>query len=112
MRIMKSKSTLKRKLQIEHSNRSQFPPENVIIDGCALMWIHWPASGTVADYIRNVMQYVMRCMAQSDVYLVFDRYYEQSIKGETRATRAAKSASRRHRLNASTPLPPQKVTLS
>ena len=45
MRIMKSKSTLKRKLQIEHSNRSQFPSENVIIDGCALMWIiHWPAS--------------------------------------------------------------------
>ena len=52
------------------------------------------------------MQYVMRYLVQSDLYLVFDRYYEQS-KGETWATRAAKSASRRQKLNVSMSLSPQ-----
>ena len=49
------------------------------MDECALMCvIRSPASDALADYIRNFMQYVMGYWVQSDLYLVFDQYYEQS----------------------------------
>ena len=50
-------------------------------------------------------------MEDSDVYLVFDRYYEPSIKNETRLAMAGNAATRRHILNPETPIPSQKVTL-
>ena len=89
MRIMKTESILKQKLQVEHSNRTVPHVYIVIIDRCALLWvIHWPTSGTVTDYANNFMGCISCHMEQSDVYLVFDQYYTPSIKGETRATRA------------------------
>ena len=43
MRITKSKSTLKRNLQVENSVRTVAIPKVSIIDGCAILWcIHWP----------------------------------------------------------------------
>ena len=44
MRITKTKSVLKQKLQVEHSSRTGSKYELVIIDGSALLCvIHWPA---------------------------------------------------------------------
>ena len=113
MRITKTKSTLKGKLQVEHSSRTVLKPDSVIIDGCALLWvIHWPTSGTVTDYARSFTSYVTKLMTDSDVYLVFDRYHNPSIKDVTRKSRMGKGGARRHLLNSHMPLLPQKVTLS
>ena len=51
-----SKAILKNKLHIEMSKRSINTYDAVIIDGCALLWnIHWPATGTVEQYIKNLI---------------------------------------------------------
>ena len=113
MRITKTKSTLKKKLQIEVSDRTCNPPECIILDGCAILWIiNWPTHGTVEDYIKNFISYIIESLRKCDTYLIFDRYYEKSIKFITRNTRAGKDASRHHQLLLNTPLPPQKVILT
>ena len=113
MRIAKSKSTLKNKLQVQHSGRQVQRPDKVLIDGCALLWvIHYPKNGTVLDYAENVTEYVSRLLAESDVFLIFDRYYSQSIKNGTRLARSGDGSTRQHVLNLQTPLPAQKVALT
>ena len=58
------------------------------------------------------MAYLVGLLHKSDIYLIFDRYYADSIKNGTRPARAGKEASRRHKLNLNTPLPSQKVALT
>jgi hypothetical protein len=107
------KAGLKGKLQVEQSARILLPAEVIIIDGCAMFWVlHWPTSGTVEDYINIFVEYVLKKLHDSDTYVVFDRYYDYSIKSSTRNYRAGKQASRKHQLNLKTPLPPQKVVLT
>ena len=113
MRITKTKSVMKKKLQVEVSDRLSSSPDAFIIDGCAVLWvIRWPTKGTVEDFILNLLAYVNERLKSCDTYLVFDRYYEYSIKNATRTTRAGKEASRRHKLDLHTPLPVQKVVLN
>ena len=77
------------------------------------MWvITLPAYGTVLDYMENAFKYVIRYLRVSDTYLVFDRYYLNSIKETTRMARAEKDASRQHQLSMTTPLPPRKIWLT
>ena len=90
-----SKATLKTKLHVEAPKCSSNPP--IIIDGCALMWcVHWPASGTVEDYIKNFIgrftYYIQKCC----VHLFFDRYPPASTKSSTRSNRAGTNASHKH----------------
>ncbi|KAH9502367.1 hypothetical protein Btru_075508 [Bulinus truncatus] len=100
MRITKSKSVLKQKLQVEHSARNSPAPHVVVVDGCALLWIiHWPVNGTLQDFVDGFIMYIMKILTQHDVYVVFDRYFQYSIKSVTRSGRAAKSATRQHKLN-------------
>lgn len=81
MCITKSKSVLKKKLRVEVSGRLCHPPDVIIVDGCAVLWvIQWPTSGTVEDYIINLMAHVEGLLQKSDTYLIFDRYYVDSIK--------------------------------
>lgn len=55
MRICTNKSMLKKLLQVEVSGRTACGADVMVIDGSALLWtIHWPADGTVADFIGNV----------------------------------------------------------
>ena len=84
-----SKAILKNKLHIEVSKRRTSTYDAVIIDGCALLWnIHWPATGTVEQYIKNLVtrlnDYLKRCC----MYLIFDRYLKRSTKSATRSIRA------------------------
>ena len=72
----------------------------------------WSTSGAVEDYFMNLVAYVNRLLQKSDTYLIFDRYYVDSVKNTTRSTRADKVASRRHQLTVHTPLPSQQVTLT
>ena len=110
MRIATMKSTLKKKLQVTLSQRLVEKAEVEILDGCAILWvINWPNKGTVADFVT---MNVMKRVASQDTYLIFDRYFDFSIKSGTRAARAGEEASRRHRLQLHTPLPPQTVVLT
>ena len=107
-----SKAILKNKLHIEVSKRRTSTYDALIIDGCALLWIiHWPATGTVEQYIKNLItrlnDYLKRCC----VYLIFDRYLTRSTKSATRSNHAGMNLSRRHVLKLQTPLPSKDVIL-
>ena len=113
MRITSSKSTLKKKLQVEVSNRTSSQAECIVLDGCAVLWvIAWPDRGVVQDFVKNVLTYVTGYLQTADTYLVFDRYYSKSIKQITRTARMGKNASRRHQLSLDTTLPMKKVCLT
>ena len=74
--------------------------------------MHWPCKGTVQEYVDNFCAYGIGRSVNADVYVVFDRYFEYSVKSTTRSTRSGQYASRRHRLSLYSPLPPQKVVLT
>ena len=87
IRVSKSKSDLKKALQVEMSLRLQ-PKSNVaIIDVCAQLWAaSWLTNGTVEDLGDALHHLVLSYLtANADVYLVSDRYYKYSIKGLTKA---------------------------
>ena len=112
MRICKAKSKLKRSLQIEVSRRNAGNADATVIDGSALLWtVHWPADGSVADFIVNVKKQIASYLTNSDVYLIFDRYHEYRIKSTTRDGRET-GITRKHHLLRTTKLPAQKVVLS
>ena len=112
MRICKAKSKLKRSLQIDVSRRNAGDADATVIDGSALLWtVHWPADGSVADFIVNVKKRIASYLTNSDVYLIFDRYHEYSIKSTTRDGRET-GITRKHHLLRTTKLPAQKVDLS
>ena len=112
MRLPTGKCILKNKLKVSISARC-VQPDTVIVDGCALLWcVKWPCKGTVQDYVNNFIVCVLQKVATADIYLVFDRYFEFSIKSHTRSTRSGQHASRRHQLNLTSPLPPHKVALT
>ena len=112
MRIYKTKSKLKKSLQIEVSRRNAGDADATVIDGSALIWtVHWPADCSVADFIVNVKKRIASYLTNSDVYLIFDRYHEYSIKSTTRDGRET-GITRKHHLLRTTKLPAQKVVLS
>ncbi|KAJ8317814.1 hypothetical protein KUTeg_004634 [Tegillarca granosa] len=113
MRIAKAKSVLKQQLQKEVSSRQTTKDvKTLIIDGSAVLYVvHWPSNATVNDFIVNFRKYVERKLTAYDVYLVFDRYRDYSIKGITRSVRGAGSV-RVHQMSSSMPLPSQKSILS
>lgn len=112
MRLCKAKSTLKKSLQVEISKRKAGDADITVIDGSALLWtINWPAHGTIADFIENVKARLISYLLESDVYLIFDRYHEFSIKSVTRNVRET-VVNTKHQLLLSTKLPAQKVVLT
>ena len=60
----------------------------------------------------SVLEYIFRKLEDSDVNVIFDRYFEYSTKSATRTSRAVQQASRRHKLTPSTPLPAQTTALT
>ena len=59
-------------------------PDAVWIDACAILWIiHWPIHGTVHDYLEGFRIYVLHKLADSNTYVIFDRYNNYSNKSET-----------------------------
>ncbi len=113
MRITKAKSSLKTKLQVEQSERFFSPPDVTILDGCAILWVvRWQAHGLVKDFIKNFVDYLSSHLRINDTYLIFDRYYDNSVKNIMRTFRAGKDASRQHELSLLTPHPSQKVCLT
>ena len=112
MNAATTKSALKKKLQNTELTRSATKPDIVVIDGCALLWvIHWPTTGTLQTICNGVWTYIERLICTSDVFLVFDRCRQFSIKSSTR-TRRADQQARTHKLTPVTPLPKQSVVLT
>ena len=72
-RYPKVKSTLKKKLKIEVSNRS-LDVDVVILDGCAVLsHIHRPKDACVKDFVDGSIEYVKIHLQVASMYLMFDR---------------------------------------
>ena len=73
----------------------------------------WPGKGRlVSDLINAFRQFIARQLyLKQDVYIVFDRYHQDSIKGHTRIFRAS-GVTRRFHFQLVTELPSQTVTLN
>ena len=85
MRIVKLKSTLKKILQVEVSDRVAGGASVRVLDGSAILWVvPWPADWSVKDYIANFKCSIGKRLRVEDVYLIFDRYYDYSTKSVTR----------------------------
>ena len=112
-RMCKAKSDLKKRLARETSSRIVETNQAAIaLDGSAILWVvHWPAKGTVVDFVNNFKKYISNKLHESDVYLVFDRYRDYSTKSVTREGRAS-DASRLYQLSENMPLPSQKAVLT
>ena len=112
MRIAKNKSALKNTLQAEVSDRKRGQADANIIDGSALLWaVHWPEKGVVSDFVDNFKTRIAKYLEKTDVYLIFDRYQEFSIKSAARGGRQS-GITQIHKLNGRTKLPSQKVILT
>ena len=80
LRLIKKKSELKNTLKTEVSNRCIIT-EALVVDGNAVLWaLHWSLEGTNEDLAEIYFNYVMVNLTEHDVYFVFDRYYDFSIK--------------------------------
>lgn len=81
-----------------------------------MLWIiPWPSNGTIAIFIDNVIKYICKLLQNCEVHIIFDRYYEHSIKQSTRQSRAGTISGRQHSLTLNTlntPLPTQKMLLT
>ena len=88
MRVCKEKSVLKKRMQLEMSKESITNANITVIDGSALLWtIRWPLDGTVEDFVNAFENRIASYLVNSDVYLIFDRYHEYSIKSAARESR-------------------------
>ena len=64
LKIAKSKSTMKKQLQVEVSSHVSDKSDGVILDGCAILWvIHWPLDGTLRHFMDGFNQYVVKKMS-------------------------------------------------
>ena len=111
-RYPKSKVVLKNKLKVEVSTRG-VEVGAVVVDGGGMLHslIHWPKDGSVEDLAKGVELYVSKFVKHSDVYLIFDRYFEKSIKSDTRMERIG-TFKRSHQLSIATSLPSKEMCMS
>ena len=52
--------------------------------------VHWPKDGLVSNFVESVKYFRNKTAVSTDVYLIFDRYSDYSIKSETRQKRIGK----------------------
>ena len=111
LRTASAKSVLKTNTaQLLSARRAQKNVDVIVIDGSAYLWIpSWPASGTIQHYIEKLKYHIGQKLTKADVFLVFDRYQEYSIKG---ATRTSRGNGMIHHLTTATILSAQKVVLT
>ena len=77
------------------SSRRSGCADVTFIDDSALLRT---TDGSVADHVSNVKTRVAKYLKDSDVYLIFDRYHDVSIKSVTRDGRQTR-VSRIHQRN-------------
>jgi len=84
----------------------------VIIDGGAMLHssVHWSSEGTVNDFVSGIERYIEGFLNLSDVNVIFDHYFERSIKSDTRNARIG-NFRRSHNLSLMMELPPKDLCL-
>ena len=70
-----------------------------VIDGSAMVWtLSWDKIAKVRDLVRSMNTAVSNLLREGDVFLVFDRYCDLSIKSYARIQRS-ETGSRVHKLH-------------
>ena len=64
----------------------------------------------MSDLLVSLRSYILKILAETDVYLVFDRYHDYSIKSDTRQERLSQFR-RSHNLSSSSPLPAKEIAM-
>ena len=109
MQLNKQKFELINTLKTEVSNRHIITEAGV--DGNTVLWlVHWPLKRKVEDLAEVYFNYVMSHLTEDDVYLVFDRYYDYSIKGVTPAE-ITKNVALKHSFSLNIRLPEREIAL-
>ena len=114
LRAKKKKKKCALKNALAKPRLSHQKADILIVDASAQLWVTaWPGKGgLVSDLINTFRQFIARQLdLKQDVYIVFDRYHQDSIKGHTRIVRAS-GVTRRFHLQLATELPSQKVVLT
>ena len=85
-----------------------------IVDGCAVLWkIQWPsANGTVHDLVKGFHKFVYDMLKKNDVMIIFDRYYDYSIKSVTRENINVIQSSKRVKITLTGPAHDKNVVLA
>ena len=111
-RYATSKSDLKNSLKVEVSSRGK-ELDAVLVDcgGMLHSAIYWPKDRQVSDLLKSIEKYACNLINLADLYMIFDRYYERSIKSDTRMKRI-EGFKRTHHLTSSSPLPAKEVCMS
>ena len=111
-RFTSSKATLKNKIKVEVSSRG-IVNDVVLVDGGGMLHssISWPKEGLVEDLVKGIEHYITKIVVSSDCYLIFDRYFDYSIKSETRLKRIG-FFKRTHNLSIKTTLPAKEICVS
>ena len=91
MKITKSKSTTKLKLQVVISEGNCSVPETFIYDVSALLWVLTWATDERQVYVDALLFFDHHALQKSNVTLVFDRYFPNSRKNFTKLQRWFKS---------------------
>ena len=65
----------------------------------------------ISEFIDGVTSYIFKILKDTDVFLAFDRYYENSIESATRLQRIV-NIKRSHKTIMETPLPATDISLS
>ena len=83
-RYPKSKAVLKNKLKVEVSVQG-VEIDVAVVDGGGMLHssIYCPKDGLVRDLAAAVEMYISKLLQHSDVYIVFDHYFEKSLKSDT-----------------------------
>ena len=104
----KSKSLLKNKLKVFFFTKHKIPLSLKVV-GCLTLL----SFGREKDWFAKfyVKRYNFKILKDADVYLDFDRYYENSIKSATRLQRIG-NIKRSHKITIETPLPAKGISLS
>ena len=112
-RICKAKSDFMNGLKVTVPTRGT-TPDMTIVDGCAVLWkIQWPsANGTVQDYVKGFHKFVYDMLKKNDVMIIFDRYYDYSIKSDTRKNRNVIQSSKRVKITLTGPAHDKNVVLA
>ena len=110
-RLAKQKADLKNTLKKEVSLRTCLSENTGVLDGFALLWsVRWPKAGNVSNLVNVFNDYVMKFLHKSNVFLIFDRHHDYSIKGVTCQDHVG-NARRSHNLSLPTPLPSKELIL-
>ena len=108
-----SKHMLKNTLKVDVAAKGLPSPDYVIIDGCAMLWyLNWDKQDTVQRFVNRCINFVERLLANIKVSLIFDRYFNSSIKRCTHEAFNTTQCARKYKLSIYSPLPQRNVILT